>query len=68
MPAFHFDNVKAALDARRADLVMRLLRAGAPLVGAAGDHGVADRLVGLWAPWLRIAAVDVPSKLLAGLR
>ena len=32
----HFDNVKAALDARRADLVLRLLRAGAPLlIGAA---------------------------------
>ena len=67
-PKLHFDNVKAALDARRADLVLRLLQAGAPIEGVGTDHGIADRLVGLWAPWLRRMQVDVRGKLLDGAK
>lgn len=65
-PPLAFSVVKTALDARRADLVLRLLRAGAPTHGGPHDHTIVDRLVGLWHSWLTAACVDVAARMLEG--
>ena len=65
-PPLAFGCVKAALDARRADIVLRLLRAGAPPHGAPGDHTIVDRLVALWSGWLQAAGVDAASRMREG--
>ena len=65
-PPLPFAVVKAALDARRADLVLRLLRAGAPAHGVQSDHRIVDRLVSLWHGWLVAADVDVSVRMREG--